>query len=221
MDKPIEHFTRGRLKQAAKALEYNGFEVYVVKDAGAARELVADGLVPGLMEGAKDPSASFGGSMTLVHTGIYEAVKAVPGLDVIDTFDRSVPRYESVDMRRRALTCDIYLTSTNALTMDGKLVNLDGTGNRVAAMAFGPKNVIIVTGANKLCQDVDSAMRRVKEYAAPVNSMRLDRKTPCVKTLKCEDCSSPERICNSWLITEKSMPKGRIKVVLLEESWGF
>ena len=221
MEKPKDAFRKGRLRQAAKALENNNFEVYIAADADAARELVVDGLVAGLMEDANRTSASFGGSMTLVDSGIYDAIKAVPGLSVIDTYDKSVPRYEALEMRRQALLTDIFLTSTNALTMDGKLVNLDGTGNRVAALTFGPKDVIVVAGANKLCRDTHDAMRRIKDYAAPVNSIRLNRKTPCTKTLKCEDCTSPDRICNSWVITEKSLPKGRIKVVLVEQDMGF
>lgn len=221
MEKPVDTFRKGRLRQAAKALEQNNFEVYTAANEDAARELVVDGLIAGLMEGANRTTASFGGSMTLVETGIYEAVKNVPELSVIDTYDRNTPRYEVLEMRRRALTCDIFLTSTNALTMDGKLVNLDGTGNRVAALTFGPKEVVVVAGVNKLCRDTHAAMRRIKDYAAPVNAIRLGRKTPCTKTLKCEDCTSPDRICNSWVITEKSLPKGRIKVVLVERDLGF
>lgn len=221
MDKPLSAFRQGRLRQAQKALAANNFEAHVVANADAARELVAEGIIPALMEGGRAATASFGGSMTLVDSGIYDSVKKVPGLTVLDTYDKSIPRYESLELRRKALTCDIYLSGCNAVTLDGKLVNLDGTGNRVAAITFGPREVILVAGANKIVRDTHAAMRRIKELAAPVNSMRLDRKTPCVKTLRCEDCSSPERICNTWTITEKSLPKNRIKVVLIDQDMGF
>jgi len=221
MDKPLETFHEGRLQQLKKALARNNFEPYVVSGAGAARALIVDELLPRLMEEDKVRSASFGGSMTLVHSGIHEAIKAVPGLEVLDTYDPSIPRYEVLAMRRRALTSDLFLTSANAVTEDGRLVNLDGTGNRVAALAFGPRFVIVVAGRNKIVPNLEAAFARIKDVAAPVNCMRLDRKTPCVKTLRCENCSSPERICNTWSITEKSWPKNRIKVVLVDQELGF
>ena len=113
------------------------------------------------------------------------------------------------------------ITGTNALTETGKLVNLDMIGNRVAAITFGPRSVVILVGRNKIVPDVEEATFRVKNYAAPVNAMRLDKKTPCAETSYCHDCKSPERICNSWSIVEKSFPKGRIKVVLINEDLGF
>ena len=94
-------------------------------------------------------------------------------------------------------------------------------GNRVAGIAFGPKHVIIMVGRNKIVPDLEEAMFRIKNYAAPVNTMRLDKKTPCARTSCCEDCKSPDRICNTWTITEKSFPKGRIKIVLINEDLGF
>ena len=125
------------------------------------------------------------------------------------------------ELRRRALLADLFITRSNAVTETGKLVNLDMTGNRVAAITFGPRNVIILAGRNKVVPDVEDAMLRVKNYAAPANAMRLDKKTPCAKTSICEECRSPDRICNTWTITEKSFPKGRIKIVLINEDLGL
>ncbi|BBD09080.1 lactate utilization protein [Desulfovibrio ferrophilus] len=221
MDKPLDAFHEGRLNQLKKALARNNFEPYIVSGAGAARTLVVDELLPRMMQDEHVKSASFGGSMTLVHSGIYEGVKAVPELEVLDTYDTSVPRFEVLNIRRKALLSDVFLTGTNAITEDGRLVNLDGTGNRVAALAFGPRFVIVVVGRNKIVPNLDAAFARIKDHAAPVNSMRLDRKTPCVKTLRCENCTSPERICNTWAITEKSWPKNRIKVILIDQELGF
>ena len=116
---------------------------------------------------------------------------------------------------------DLFITGTNAVTETGQLVNLDMLGNRVAALTFGPKNVILFIGRNKLVADVEEAMYRVKSYVAPTNAMRLDMKTPCVKTSYCEECNSPARICNTWTITEKSLPKGRVKIVLINQDLGI
>ena len=221
MDNPVEAWNEARLNRMKRALARNNFEPYVVSGAGSAKALVVDEMLPRLMEEEKARSASFGGSMTLVHSGIYDAVKSMEGLEVLDTYDLSVPRYEVIATRRKSLTVDVFLTSANAITEGGRIVNLDGSGNRVAAMAFGPRFVIVVAGRNKLVPDLKSAMSRIRNYAAPVNSRRLNRKTPCVKTLRCEDCTSPERICNTWGITEKSWPKNRIKVVLVDQELGF
>lgn len=221
MENPIAAWNEARLNRMKKALAKNNFEPYVVAGASAAKALVMDELLPKLIEEEKTRSASFGGSMTLVHSGIYDAVKAVDGLEVLDTYDKSGPAYETIATRRKSLTADVFLTSTNAVTESGQLVNLDGTGNRVAALAFGPRFVIVVAGRNKIVPDMDAAMQRIRNYAAPINSRRLNRKTPCVKTLRCEDCNSPDRICNTWAITEKSWPKNRIKVVLVDQDMGF
>jgi len=116
---------------------------------------------------------------------------------------------------------DLFITGTNAVTETGKLVNLDMYGNRVAAITFGPRNVVICVGRNKIVADIEDAMFRIEDYAAPANAMRLDKKTPCVEDSRCSDCSSPDRICNTWTITEKSFPKGRVKIILINEDLGL
>jgi hypothetical protein len=218
---PLDAYRGGRLRQLKRALEENNFEVHIAEGAPEAKGLVMEQLIPALIKDYEAKSASFGGSTTLVQTGIHEAVKALPELRVLDTYDRSLPRYEMLQVRRQSLLVDIFLAGTNAVTADGKLVNLDNMGNRVAGITFGPKHVILVVGRNKVCPSLEEAMRRIKDLAAPVNAMRLERKTPCTKTLRCEDCSSPDRICNSWVITEKSWPKGRIKIVLVNADLGY
>jgi hypothetical protein len=221
METPLQAFRAGRLRQVRKALENNGFEVHLQGSAAAARDFVIGELVPRLMEEDKVTTASFGGSMSLVDSGLYEAIKAHPELRVLDTYDTAIPRYEVLDLRRRSLQVDLYFTGVNAVTEDGRLVCLDGTGNRVAALAFGPRHVVILAGRNKVAPDMAAAMARIRDWAAPLNASRLERKTPCVKTLHCEDCNSPERICNVWGMVEKCWPKGRIKVVLVDEDLGF
>ena len=216
MEKPIESFWSIRLAGLKDALEANNFEVHIAENAGAARQKVME-LLP--LIGAK--SMSWGGSMTFVETGLYQELKNYPGMEVLDTFQKGLPPEEMLELRRRSLLVDLFITGTNAVTDTGKLVNLDMTGNRVAGITFGPKNVIILVGRNKVVPDIEDAMLRVKNYAAPANAMRLDKKTPCVKTSICEECRSTDRICNTWTITEKSFPKGRIRIVLINEELGL
>ncbi len=159
--------------------------------------------------------------MTFVATGLYDVLRKNPALEIIDTLDKSLPWEEMYERRRKALMVDLFFTGTNALTEEGQLVNLDMLGNRVAALTFGPKHVVVLVGRNKIVPGLEEAMFRVKNYAAPVNSMRLDKKTPCVKTSYCEECKSPDRICNTWTITEKSFPKGRVKIILINEDLGL
>jgi len=214
---PIETYWQIKLENVKQNLVDRGFDAFVAPSRAAAKDLVMGEIIPTL----KPSSISFGGSMTVVDTGIYDAVKALSGVNVIDTYDYSLPAEERLERRRQALLVDLFITGTNALVEDGQLVNLDGMGNRVAAITFGPKAVVILCGRNKIVPDLESAIMRVRHYAAPANAMRLNRKTPCTKTGICDDCASPERICNFWSIVEKSSPKGRIKVVLINEDLGL
>ncbi|MGC8718949.1 MAG: lactate utilization protein [Thermodesulforhabdaceae bacterium] len=214
---PLETYWQVKLDVVKQNLMDNGFDAFVVPSKSAAKDLVMGEIVPSI----KPASISFGGSMTVVETGVYEAVKNLAGVEVIDTYDYSLPPDERIERRRRALLVDLFITGTNALVETGELVNLDGMGNRVAAMTFGPKFVVIICGRNKIVPDLESAIMRIRHYAAPANAIRLSRKTPCTKTSVCDDCSSPDRICNVWSIIEKSSPKGRIKVVLVNEDMGL
>jgi hypothetical protein len=161
------------------------------------------------------------GSMTVVGMGLWEAIGKLPGVEVIDPYQAGISREEGLEMRRRGMTADVMIASTNAITLDGKLVNLDGMGNRVAAITFGPKKVILVVGMNKVTPDLDTAIARVKHYAAPVNAIRLGIPTPCVETGLCTDCRSSQRICNMWGIIEGHMIKGRVHVKLVGENLGY
>jgi L-lactate utilization protein LutB len=217
MEKPIENYWKGRLVGVKDALERNSFEAFLADNAAKAKEIVQMEIL--VKTGAK--SVSWGGSLTFTSTGLYDAMKNHPDLEVLDVFDKGLSDEQKVELRRRALLVDLFITGTNAVTETGKLVNLDMYGNRIAAITFGPKHVVVLVGHNKIVPDVEEAMFRIKNYAAPVNAMRLDKKTPCVKTSYCEDCKSSDRICNTWTITQKSFPKGRIKVVLINEDMGF
>jgi len=161
------------------------------------------------------------GSMSAVGMGLWEAVAALPEVNLIDPYRPELSPEEGMELRRRGLTADVMIASTNAITLDGRLVNLDGMGNRVAAMAFGPKKVILVVGMNKVASDLESAVARVKHYAAPVNNIRYGLKNPCVETGLCSDCKTPQRICNMWSTIEGHMIKDRIHVKLVGENLGY
>jgi hypothetical protein len=128
--------------------------------------------------------------------GLWEKISALPGVEVMDPYRPGFSPDESLELRRRGLLADVMIASANAITLDGSIVNLDGMGNRVAAMMFGPRQVILVVGVNKIAPDLETAMARIKHYAAPVNTIRIGFANPCGETGLCADCRSPQRICN-------------------------
>ncbi|MDF2612764.1 MAG: Lactate utilization protein [Clostridia bacterium] len=167
----------------------------------------------------EDSSISWGGSMTLEEMNLFEKLAANKTYRLLD---RSKVSPEQVAaLYHEALSCDYYLMSSNAITLDGKLINIDGTGNRVAALIYGPKNVIVVIGMNKLVANENEALNRMKTIASPLNAIRLNKNTPCTKTGVCHDCLSPDCICMQTVITRNSREKGRIKVILVGESLGY
>jgi L-lactate utilization protein LutC len=215
---PHTGYWKIKVEKCKKTLEENNFEVFVVDKPEEAGEIVYTDILPKLHV----KSISWGDSQSLHATGILERFRQDPSLDMIITFDKSLPREEVMERRRQALLVDLFFTGSNALTEKGQLVNLDMIGNRVGAITFGPKNVIIVVGRNKIVPDVQAAMERIKSYVAPLNAIRHPSfKTPCQKTAACMDCKSPDRICNTWAITEKSYPKGRIKIILVNQDLGL
>ena len=217
MDKPIENHWKLRLADLKVALESNNFDVFMADNEEAAYKIVLEDLLPQL----SPKTISFGGSMTFVNSGLYKELLENSEAEIIDTLDRTVPNKDMYERRRQALLVDLFIAGTNAVTETGQLVNLDMLGNRVGAITFGPKNVILLIGRNKLVANIDEAMYRIKNYVAPTNAMRLDKQTPCVKTSYCEECKSSGRICNTWTITEKSFPKGRVKIVLINKDLGL
>jgi hypothetical protein len=174
-----------------------------------------------ILPAVRPASMSWGGSRTFVECGLYRQLRTHADITVVDTYDTALSDSEKMERRRQALLVDLFFTSTNAVTESGHLVNLDMIGNRIAALTFGPKFVVVLTGRNKIVPDLENAWNRIKNYAAPVNTMRLAKKTPCQATSYCQDCSSPDRICNTWTITEKSFPPKRVKIVLINDDLGF
>lgn len=164
-------------------------------------------------------SVGWGGSMTLAQTGIMDAIKS----GSYNVYDReaAVTDDERKEIYCKICGCDYFLMSTNAITLDGELVNVDGRGNRVSFLCFGPDNVIVVAGMNKIVTDVDAGIARTRNMAAPPNTVRLNKNTPCSVTGECADCLSPDCICAQTVITRLSMIPNRIKVILVGEELGY
>lgn len=163
-------------------------------------------------------SVSWGGSRTLDEIGIKEKLND-RNLTIIDR-DKAQNPEERIKLMKDALHCNYFLTSTNALTIDGELVNIDGNGNRVAAICFGPDNVIIVAGMNKLTANIDSAINRVRINACVPNAIRFNLQTPCALSGECKECLGTS-ICGQIVVTRVSKPKNRIKLILVGENLGF
>jgi L-lactate utilization protein LutB len=196
-----------------KNLEGRYFEAYYCKNRKEAAEKALSLLTPG-------SSVSWGGSVTVEETGItgmlYEK-----GFKVIDR-DKAKTPGERLELMRQALLCDTFFAGINALSEDGVLINIDGTGNRVAPMLFGPKNVILITGMNKVCKTPEDARARARTYAAPVNAQRVGvQDTACALTGSCGNCNSPGCICSYIVEIRQSKPAGRIKVILVGEDLGL
>lgn len=165
------------------------------------------------------------GSETVVGLGLWEAIAAKPGASILNPYTPGLTPAEALDIRRRGFSADVLLTSTNALTLDGRLVNLDGACSRVAPMLFVPSKVVLLVGMNKVVGDLEAAYARVRTVAAPANNARLAAplglKNPCIEDGRCHNCRSETRICNAWVVIEGSTVKDRIHVVLVGEDLSY
>ncbi len=161
------------------------------------------------------------GSITTTSMGLWKRIADLPEVKIIDPYQPGLTPQGAWAVRQEGFSADVMIASSNAITLDGRLVNLDGMGNRVAAMMFGPEKVILVVGMNKVASDLESAIARVKHYAAPVNAIRIGIEAPCTANGLCADCRSAERICNMWSIIEGHRRKGRIHVKLVGEELGY
>ncbi len=183
-------------RRVVKALEQRGFRSLYAENREDARDIL-------LNEIPRDASIGVGGSVTLRDLKILDTLRE-RGHRILDHW--IIPPAESFELRRAQQCCDLFLSSTNALTIDGRLVNTDGAGNRVNAITFGPKRAIIVAGINKIVSDVEAALRRIKEVSVPLNCRRLNAAPPCVAAGKCVDCRVPQRICRITSIIEWKPP---------------
>ena len=195
-----------------KNLEKRNMEGYFFETGAECVKAITD-----LIE--EDSQISWGGSESIKECGLLDALKK-GNYTLIDRLTAKSPE-ESRELYVKAVLSDYYLMSTNAITMDGELINIDGNGNRVACLIHGPKHIIIVAGMNKVVSDVEAGYARVRDIATPANTKRLNKNTPCFHTGRCGDCLSPEGICNQVVITRRSGHPGRIKVFLVAEDLGY
>jgi hypothetical protein len=202
-----------RLERTADALRTKGFETFVVENRKRALEKLL-GVIPA------DCSIGAGGSVTLKQLDIIKALTG-RGNRLFDHWQEGLSYEERLELRRKQLLADVFLASTNALTEQGELINVDGVGNRVAALSFGPKHVIVVAGVNKLVRDIHEGIERIKGFAGPVNARRLERDLPCARLGVCVDCQVPERICRVVSIVLWPPSKTRYSVCLVNEELGF
>lgn len=198
--------------KVAEALNKRFFEAYYCSDRESGLQKVLE-LIP------QNHVVSWGGTSTADELGIKDALRQ-RGQAVIDR-DTAKDAQERKEMLKKALTCDTFLMSSNAISSDGELVNIDGTGNRVAALCFGPDQVVVVAGMNKVAGDLDDAMGRARQVAAPINAQRFQLKTPCSVNGLCGNCKGADCICAQIVTTRVCKPAGRIKVVLIGEDLGF
>ncbi len=211
-----EHKLQARRNQAEtiiKNLEKRNMEGYFADTKEEAVKLIMEKFL------TKGKRVSFGGSMSLKESGLMDALQE-SGCVVYDRAAAKTPE-EMRQMKANMINSDYFLMSTNAITLDGELVNIDGYANRVSFLCYGPESVIILAGMNKVVSSVEDGVRRVRDIASPPNTVRLGKNTPCAKTGRCGDCFGDDCICSQFVITRRSGVKNRIKVVLVAEELGY
>lgn len=213
MDKNITWVNEKRIEKTIKALEKNNMKGYLAKDT--------DDIINIIKELVDEKSlVACGGSMTLFKTGIIDLLRS-GRYNFLDRYEENLSSQEMKEIFRKSFCADAYFTSTNAITEEGELYNVDGMGNRVAAMLYGPDKVIVVCGVNKIVKNIDEAINRNKVVSAPANAKRLNTKTPCKEVGYCIDCSSSERICCEYTIIKKQRIPNRIHIIFINESFGY
>lgn len=196
------------------ALTKRGFKAVYCSTAAEAASYILD-------QATDAESVGFGGSLSVADLKLGSLLKD-QGKEVLNHGMPDLTPEQKLETMRRELTCDLFLASTNAVTLDGRLVNIDGNGNRVAAMIFGPKKVIIVVGRNKIVEGgVEEAIARIKDKACPANAFRLNRQTPCAATGVCADCNSPQRICRITTVLDRKPSLTDIRVLVVNEDMGL
>ncbi len=214
MQTPIHQWFQDlQVERTIKALKRNNFDAkYFAKTSEALEEIWK--MIP------ESGTVGFGGSLTLTQMGFFEQAEK-RSLKLLNPFAKGLTPEQGDKIRREIFAADVFLSSSNAITEEGELYNIDATGNRVAPMIFGPKKVILVCGTNKIVKDIGEAERRVQEWTAPMNVKRLGYKNPCAQTGECSDCGSAERICNVYTILAKKPRRTDITILLIGEALGL
>ena len=213
MDPNKEWWIEQRCKRTVEKLKAHDFEaIYVKSKAEAVREI--------LRFATSVTEVGVGGSITVRELGVLDQLKAM-GNTILDHWVPGLSREQSLEIRKAQMTSDLFLGSSNAVTMNGELVNIDGIGNRVNSINFGPRKVILVAGYNKIVGDVDEAVKRVRNAASPPNARRLGLDVPCAKLGWCVDCDSSDRACRVIVIHERKPMLSDILVILVGEELGY
>ena len=213
MDKNVLWVNEQRILRTIKALEKNNMNGYMVASNVDLISKIEELISP-------KSKVSCGGSMTLFETGVIDHLKS-GRYEFLDRYKEGLTQDEIKEIFRQSFLSDAYVTSTNAITENGEIYNVDGNGNRVAAMLYGPDKVIIVAGVNKIVPNVEEAIIRTKEYASPINAKRLNKETPCTKIGRCVECNSDNRICNEYTLIKRQIDKNRIHVIILNDNLGY
>lgn len=213
MDENVSWVNQQRVLRTINSLKENNMNGYLVSSKEELIKKIEELVKP-------NSKVSCGGSMTLFETGIIEYLRD-GRYNFLDRYKDGITREEVKEIYRQAFYCDAYFVSSNAITEEGEIYNVDGNGNRVAAMLYGPDKVIIIAGVNKIVPTLEDAINRNRELAAPANAKRLNRATPCAKTGYCMNCSSKERICNEYTVIRKQGNKDRIHVIFMNEELGY
>lgn len=200
-------------KAAREALERNFFDARYVATGAEAIDAIAALVKPGMRVG-------FGGSMSVKGLGAQDRVREL-GAVVLDHNAPGLDPASKLEILRAQLTCDLFVSGSNALTLDGELVNMDANGNRVGALSFGPRKVVVVVGANKIVRDLEEALARIETLAAPRNNKRLDRPNPCVKTGICMDCMGESRSCRILQVLSRRPALSDFTVIVVGEALGY
>lgn len=213
MDKNAMFIIDERVKRTIENLEKNNMNGYYVQTEEEALKKIEE-LIP------EGNTVSVGGSMTLFEVGVIDLLRNGK-YNFLDRYKEGLNPADMKEIHRKSFFTDVYLTSSNAITEKGELYNVDGNGNRVAAMLYGPDKVILVVGRNKIVKDIDEAILRVKETAAPANNVRLNKNNPCTKVGHCVDCKQESRICNEYTVIKRQGPKDRIYVIIVNKELGY
>lgn len=200
------------LEKCKQALEANGFHVEVAEDQAELLEQVNQHV-------QDHDLVCDGGSMTLQESGVIALLQS-RDIAYVTHNDPTLSRKQSDEEARKAFLADVFFASANAITLQGEIINVDGHGNRVSAMIFGPKKVVLIVGINKIVEDEEAAKRRIMTMAAPANSVRLHKETPCVQTGSCMNCHSKDRICSSYVKLNYDK-ENRIHVIFVKQAYGF
>ncbi|AFS79329.1 hypothetical protein DUF162 [Gottschalkia acidurici 9a] len=213
MDKNVKFVYEQRVKKVIDSLEKSNMHGYFVQNEEEAKIKIKELLNVG-------DTVSVGGSMTLFETSIIDLLRS-GDYNFLDRYKDGITPEETQEIFRKVFSADVYIVSTNAITEQGELYNVDGLGNRVSAMMFGPKKVIVVVGINKIVRDIDEAIQRNKSLSGPANIIRLSKKTPCATTGQCIDCASPDRICNKYTVIKRENTKERTHVIFINKFLGY